>query len=217
MDSILRVPQTLEMMGPFNAICPLIAVFVAFLPSFLYAFLRGPRKVAFFLGAWYLAVSRLARFPLVADAEIFEAPVDMSGFLLFAATPFVGILLFYFGLYRTDTDVRAFMHSWPVSWTCAQQLYRLGGACFAYLYLNQEGYDSYFNLQTGVLDIFMGITAVPMSIYIHIHRSQKGFSCSGIPSGFTIWHSPFLQPQRTTLASIHSSIHWGILVSLRSH
>ena len=183
--AILQQPRTLDMMGLLNAICPLVSFFIAFLPSFLYASSRGPRKVAIFLGTWYAFVFWLARFPLLADESTFEAPADLAGFALFASTPFVGILMFYFGLYRVDPKVQKFMHSWPASWTCAQQLFRFGGACFLFLYGKKaSGYDSYFNLQTGTLDCFMGLTAVPMAIYVH----KSNGNIEKVKSLLLLWH-----------------------------
>jgi hypothetical protein len=86
-----------------------------------------------------------------ASRSLFGAP--RSRWLsIFASIPMVGLGLFYYFLYRPDSDVRALIHAWPMSLTCAQQFYRARGAVFGYLYLYKDGYDSYYNLQTGILD-----------------------------------------------------------------
>lgn len=202
---IFHPAQTLDLIGPFNSICPPLSVLVAFLPSFLYTIGQVP-KVGFFLWAWYALVFYFSNFPVVVDPEIFSYPNDLSGFLVFATLPFVGISLFYFGLYLPDKEVQQLMHEWPIAATCAQQFYRLGGAVFWYLYSEKEGYDSYFNLQTGVLDITMGVTALPMALYVIWNKDNL----KGIKDILWWWHVVGMYDLATafTMAAAH---YFGII------
>jgi hypothetical protein len=169
----LHEHESLEIYGPFHWICPLISVCVALLPSLLYtASSPKTRKVAAFLAVWYAVAFYLAQFPTVKSWQGYDMKADLLGFLFFGAYGFVGIGLFYALLYRPDQAVQDLMHGWPVPFTCAQQLYRLGGACFWYMYSN-KGMDSYFNLQTGVLDIFMGATGIPLALLVASRPTLK--------------------------------------------
>ena len=183
--TILYEPnQEIEMFGRWNPICLYISIFVAFTIPFLISLKRGPMKMSVFLAVWYAAVYKLAQYPLVSSLEDeFEYPNNLIGFMIFGGLPF-GCLGALIWLYQNDQQIQSFINNWPVSWTCAQQLQRIGGAIFMYLYLYEEGYDSYFNLQTGVMDIFMGSTAIPMAFYVHQNRNNL----ASIKNLIWYWH-----------------------------
>eukprot|EP00978_Attheya_sp_CCMP212_P048904 scaffold592580_cov51-Attheya_sp.AAC.1 len=45
------------------------------------------------------------------------------------------------------------------------QVYRIGGMCYFYLWVT-DYMGNYVGFQTGVLDIFMGVTALPLALTV---------------------------------------------------
>jgi hypothetical protein len=159
----MHSPQILEIYGPFNVIVPLLSVFVAYAHVAVYTFPRN-KKVFGFLTAFYIFSFVLSFFPAAASSTEWGVSTDFLNFAVFGSIPFVGIFSMYY-LYQQDPEVKELMHTWPTHYLCAHQLYRLGGSAFLYLYLAQD-MKSYMNLQTGVLDTFMGLSAIPMALYV---------------------------------------------------
>jgi hypothetical protein len=177
---MLHAPMILDTYGYWNTLAPIISVTLAFLPMAAYTFPRN-KKVCAFLTAWYIFVFNVARFPVVESSTQWGPETDMTAFAIFAATPFVGIFFFY-RLYSKDESIKDMLHSCPAEYICAHQIYRFGGAIFMYLY-TEKGLKSYSNLQTGILDIFMGATAIPMYLYV------KGKKLEDVKSVLLAWHA----------------------------
>jgi hypothetical protein len=161
----LHEPQLLDIFGPFHWICPVLSVCVAFLPLLIYSVSKGATKVAAFLLVWYSLSFYLSQFPAVASPTGYSLEKDLFGFLFFGSYGVTGIALFYGLLFRPDSTVQDLMYRWPASFLCAHQFYRLGGACFWYLYA-AKGLHTYYYLQTGILDTFMGVSAIPMALWV---------------------------------------------------
>jgi hypothetical protein len=157
---MLYSPRTLNIFGPFLTTAPIISVGIAYGHVAVHTYPKN-KKVFWFLTAWYIFAFLAAQFPVCPSATEWGS---LGNFSFFGAMPFVGIGSFYYFLYRKDEKVQDLLHNWPTHNVCAHQVYRLGGAIFLYLYMEKD-MKTYLNLQTGVLDIFMGLTAIPMALY----------------------------------------------------
>jgi hypothetical protein len=177
---MLHAPEALDVYGYWNTLGPIISFAIAFLPLAAYTFPRNS-KVFRFLTAWYVFAFIVAQFPVPQDATQWGPETDLTAFAIFGALPFVGIFFFY-RLYSKDESVKDFMHGMPAAYSCAHQLYRFAGSSFLYLY-TEKGFKSYFFLQTGILDTFMGATAIPMYIYV------KGKKLEDVRSVLLAWHA----------------------------
>jgi hypothetical protein len=161
----LHEPEVLDIYGPFLWICPVISVFIAFLPALIYTLYKGANKVAAFIVVWYAIAFYFSQFPAVESLTGYNIDTDLWGFIFFGVFGFVFTGLFYAVLFKPNTAVQDLMYRWPASFLCAHQLYRLGGAFFLYLYA-VKGLDAYFYLQAGIMDTFMGLSAIPMALYV---------------------------------------------------
>jgi hypothetical protein len=161
----LHEPEVLDIYGPFHWICPVLSICVAFFPLLMYTLSKGATKVAAFLLVWYAIAFYMSQFPVLESPTGYNFDTDLLGFLFFGSFGFVFIGIFYVLLFQPDPAVQDLLYRWPASFICAHQLYRLEGGCFLYLYA-VKGLETYFYLQTGVLDTFMGLSAIPMALYV---------------------------------------------------
>ena len=174
---MLYSPQTLDIFGYFNTLAPLISV-VAYGHVAVYTFPRN-KKVFSFFTAWYMFAILAALFPVSPSATEWGS---LGEFAFFGAFPFVALGYFYYFLYRNDDKVQDLLHNWPTHYICACQVARLGGVIFLYLYMEKD-IKTYLNLQTGVLDTFMGLTAIPMALYTRNKPLKEAKSV------LLIWHA----------------------------
>ena len=177
----MNSPTHLDLFGVWNIIAPAFSFCVAFAPLAIYTYPRN-KKVFAFLTLYYIFACILSQFPAASSSTEWQLDKDLFSFAVFAGLPFVAILSFYHFLYAKDAKIKDLMFKWPADFLCAHQLYRLGGGVFLYLY-TEKGYQSYFNLQTGVLDIFMGLTAIPMALYV------RNKSLNDVKSVLLAWHA----------------------------
>ena len=181
-----------KLFGPFILWNTLLSVFVAFLPTVVYSMRqKGCHKVTFYLIFWYgivTYISQYSTFPstalihdmnestTIANRE-FLYPNNVMGFSLFSNIPMIFLLGFYFGIiYRSnDKNVQKFVYEYPVALSCFQQLFRVSGGFLWYLYFHHSypNLDSWFAFQTGLLDILVGTTAIPIGLYYHFSCVQE--------------------------------------------
>ena len=88
---------------------------------------------------------------------------DITGALMFGMWPLVPLPIFY-GLYKKNIKgIKEFvLHKLPPQYLIGLQTYRIAGACFSYMYMNGT-MSNYCGLQTGILDIFIGLTSLPLA------------------------------------------------------
>jgi hypothetical protein len=125
----MRSTESRHLDGPFNMICPIISVGVAFLPVAIYPFRRN--------------IDISWRFPWLnfqsqrtsaISKKGWSMSTDLSVFSIFAVLPFAhlpiccGIGCFNFLIHRNDRHVQeVILHTWPTHYLCAPQLYYLFG------------------------------------------------------------------------------------------
>lgn len=148
---------------------------IAFLPAFLFSASRFP-PLAATLAAWYLAAAALSRYPLFHEVGAWHYDRDVPGFLVLATAPVVPLAVFAVW-YARSARMRDFVLADVPAWSyIAVQLYRLGG--LSYLELRADGmFPDYFGLQVGLLDGFMGFTALPLALYV---RSKGLAGCRNL-------------------------------------
>ena len=177
--------QLNDLFGPFAIINPLLSILVAFLPTVVYAFtVKTPAssKVAGFTLLWYGIVLLISPYSTLSSTidlenlEAFQYPNNQLGFNLFSMIPMIWMILGYFGLYRKDAHVKQFFYEYPIPLMIGQQLYRIsGGFCwyFYFKYARRYNFDSPFNFITGLLDMLIGVTAIPLALFVYSIQQEN--------------------------------------------
>lgn len=149
---------------------PVLSFCVAFLPAFLFSARRYPPLSAV-LAVWYLAAAVLSRYPLFQEVGAWHDD-DLPAFLVLATVPTVPLVVF--GLwYARSARLRSFLLEEVPAWAyIGVQVYRLAG--LSYLKMRSDGvFPDYFGLQVGLLDGFIGVTALPLALHVR----ANGLSC----------------------------------------
>lgn len=141
-----------------------LSFFVSFLPPFALALIRF-KPLAAVLAVWYAVAYYLSRQEFLHELGVWHND-DTVGFFVFANVPVAPLIAFY-AWYKQSPAFRAFLFESVPPWGFALiQVYRLGG--LAYLEMRSNGsFPDYFGAQVGLLDGFMGVTAVPLALYIY--------------------------------------------------
>lgn len=89
---------------------------------------------------------------------------DLLGFCIFGSLPFVPLSCLLYA-YKKNDYFHGYVLSTPAWGLIMSQVYRLGGMCYFYLWAT-DYMGNYVGFQTGVLDIFMGVTALPLGLMV---------------------------------------------------
>lgn len=149
-----------------------LSFFVSFLPPFLLSVTRY-RPLAAVLAVWYCVAYFLSRIPLLHEVGTWHYDAgDKVGFLIFANIPVLPLILFY-AWYKNSPPLKSFLMKAVPPWGyIIIQVYRLGG--LSYLVMRNNGvFPDYFGLQVGLLDGFMGVTAIPLACYVYKVRLEN--------------------------------------------
>jgi len=150
--------------GPFTYIVPIIG-------SLLYViFVLDTIKKQYWgltaaLTVWFTFVLVLSTQDVLFDnPETWVYPDDWPGFIGLALLPsFPPTIAIYF--YFKNDHFRQYILGIPAWVMIMSQVYRSGG--YVYLYLWYQGaMPNYVGFQTGVLDIFMGLTSLPVGYLV---------------------------------------------------
>ena len=137
---------------------PTITLTIATVIS-LYSWRRS-RTVAVVALVWAVISLFTSRIPFFQNPDQWTDG-DWLGFMAFGSFVMVPIVLGFVALWRSSA-FRQFMNDTP-SWVLtATQVYRLTGAGFLLLYL-QDLLPAEIGLVNGVLDIVVGVTAIPVA------------------------------------------------------
>ena len=163
-------------LGPlFSHAIPAIAVIIA-LATAGYTYHCGKSLLAMYFTCWFIVSYTIAsRDIFVSSPNSWDYQAgDFTGAMLFGIFPFVPLTIFYVGLYRENiTGIQEFvLHELPPHYLIGWQIYRIAGACFSYMYINGS-MTNYCGLQTGILDIFIGLTSLPLSVLVK-HSNGTG-------------------------------------------
>jgi hypothetical protein len=152
-------------LGPFADAIPVIATTICVVTVYDSKH-RGNSILAFALAVWFaLAVVLAKQDAFLISPTTWSGPEDFAGFVTFASLPIVPLLNFSI-LYRAIPQLQDyFLEEVPAWGMIGLQLYRVAGGCFLYVYLNGS-MPNYVALQTGVLDLFIGLTAIPLAILV---------------------------------------------------
>lgn len=138
----------------FPAIALTIAIAIA-----LYSWRRS-QTVAIVAIVWAIISLFTARIPFFQNLDRWTDG-DLLGFIAFGSILTIPVMLFLIALSRSQS-FQQFMNDTP-SWVLtATQVYRLTGASFLWLYL-RDLLPAEVGLVSGVLDIIVGITALPVA------------------------------------------------------
>lgn len=138
----------------FEAIALAIAAGIA-----LYSWRRS-RTVAAVAIVWFIISLFTARIPFFQHADRW-AEGDFLGFMAFGSVLMIPVALFFVALSRSKS-FRQFMDHTPTWVLVSTQVYRLTGASFLLLYL-RDLLPAEIGLVNGVLDIVVGVTALPIA------------------------------------------------------
>lgn len=143
---------------------PVLSFCVAFLPAFVFSARRYPPLSAA-LAAWYLAAAVLSRYPLFQEVGAWHYDRDVPAFLVLATVPTVPLVVFAVWYARSERLRRFLLEEVPAWAYIGVQVYRLAGV--SYLKVRYDGvFPDYFGLQVGLLDGFIGATALPLALYV---------------------------------------------------
>ena len=153
-----------DKLGTFFSTTPFIAVAIV-LASAGYTYRCGHSLLAIYFTCWFILSYTIATqdfFLSNPNSWNYQAG-DITGALMFGMWPLVPLPIFY-GLYKNDIKgIKEFvLHKLPPHYLIGLQTYRIAGACFSYMYMNGS-MTNYCGLQTGILDIFIGLTSLPLA------------------------------------------------------
>ncbi|MEO1165974.1 MAG: hypothetical protein AAFV98_19475 [Chloroflexota bacterium] len=151
-----------------NIFYPIVTLTIAFAIA-TYSWQRS-RTVAIITIGWAILTLFTAQIPYFQSPDNWSDG-DVNGYYLFNALFIIPVVLLCFATWRSASFSK-FMQDTP-SWVLtATQIYRLSGASLLILYLNGS-MPAEIGLPNGIMDIIVGITALPLAWAIH-----RGFSWS---------------------------------------
>jgi hypothetical protein len=169
-------------LGPFKDIIPATAIAICVVTAYD-SHRRGNIVLSAALVIWFL----IAVFVSLLDAFVltpgeWNLPEDVPGFVGFASLPMVPIVTLYI-VYQSRSAFQEYvLKTVPPSFYIGLQVYRLAGGAYLYMYFNGS-FHNFVGLQTGVLDLFIGFSALPMAWLVH---SQGLKNVGGL---VRVWHA----------------------------
>lgn len=167
--------QLNEELGAFMPLIPCIATGICAVTAGD-SFRRGNTKLAIGLILWFLAAAVTSYdnpFLTSEPGSPWELPGDIPGFLVFACLPLLPVFVFYWIYKSSETFETYVLNEIPPSLYVGLQVYRLGGACYFYLFLNGT-MTNIVGFQTGLLDITIGATALPVAYMVATNGIEHG-------------------------------------------
>ena len=174
----------LDSLGPFLWIIPAVATAVCVATASIAAAKGQAMLWSTGLVLWFTLAVALARQDVfAASMDGWNFSTDWMGFAAYGTLPVLPIGIFTV-LFQTNSAVRKFLvQDIPPWWYVALQVYRLAGGCYLYIYLNGAMHN-YTALQTGILDITIGVTALPLAYMIQTPEGLRRYA-----TFLRIWHA----------------------------
>jgi hypothetical protein len=159
----------MEGLGPFNAIVPGIAAMVALMAA-NDCYSRGQSIMAVVLVIWYGAAVFVSMQDVFVESPFIWTDGDFPGFLAYVSMSVLPLLVFIHCYQTFPSLANHFLNDMEPFHLIASQWYRVAGGVFLYCYFGLGGervsIRNGFALQTGILDVFIGMTAIPLSQYV---------------------------------------------------
>lgn len=126
------------------------------------------RYLAVFIWAWLAFALGMSAVGFFGQADRFQRS-DWPGFIAFGGLMFTLPTLFAAGMLRSATLRRLISH-FSTAWLVGVQVYRTAGVVFLVL-LAQGRLPNWFGWSTGVADVLVGVTALPLAWALATRRS----------------------------------------------
>jgi len=126
------------------------------------------RYLAVFVWAWLAFALGLSAVGFFGQADRFQRS-DWPGFIAFAGLMFTLPTLFAVGMLRS-AKLRRLISRFSTAWLVGVQVYRTAGVVFLGL-LAQGHLPNWFGFSTGVADVLVGVTALPLAWALATRRS----------------------------------------------
>jgi hypothetical protein len=126
------------------------------------------RYLTVFVWAWLAFALGLSLVGFFGQADRFQRS-DWPGFIAFAGLMFTLPTLFAVGMLRSAT-LRRLISRFSTAWLVGVQVYRTAGVVFLVL-LAQGSLPYWFGWSTGVADILVGVTALPLAWALATRRA----------------------------------------------
>lgn len=150
-------------MSPFAPL-PLAVTAIAFVSALVViAWLGNGRRIAVVVLGWLGVAYVVSILGFFEDPTRLAAP-DLPGFFLFGTAMMLPVLAIVLAL-RRHAGFAAQVASVPTDRLVALQTYRLGGAAFLVVWTD-GALPSWFALSTGLLDMLIGLTALPLAAWL---------------------------------------------------
>jgi hypothetical protein len=152
-------------LGPFADAIPVVATTICVVTVYD-SKRRGNNILAAALAIWFaVAVVVAKQDAFLTSPTTWSGPEDFAGFITFASLPVIPLFNFAI-LYQAIPQFQDYVLGKVPAWgMIALQLYRVAGGCYLYMHLNGS-MPNYVALQTGVLDLFIGLTAIPLAVLV---------------------------------------------------
>jgi len=128
------------------------------------------RVLSFILVGWAIAAFLAGQFYFFAGLPSWQKS-DVIGFMLFGTFAFAPAALMVIASLRVKT-FKSFLDKTPLSLLVITQVYRIGGIFLILAYFRNL-LPASIGLVSGILDVFVAITALLLAVYIHFRQSYS--------------------------------------------